>query len=216
MKSLFALIMILVLCSVAYTQEDSSYSKYAISFGISDNFRLSNFNMDIAVKKILDNHHQIRLFLSPRISTNDEIGGNNTDEQSIERNSQNYFLGIGADYLWTIFQENYIKMFGGPGLLFGYGQNNSKQSSITIDGNENYTEVKQPNTTIGIRGILGVEWMVTKNIGIHSEYVLIGSYYWSKTESKNLSYSDIVASTTDKITRYNLSTNVLFGLSIYL
>ena len=216
MKSFFVIVMSLIMCSSIYSQEDSTHPNYALSFGIANNFRLDKFNMDIAVKKIIDNNHQLRLFLSPRISTNNadnEISGSN---QTSESKLSNYSIGIGADYLWTLIKNGDVSMFGGTGLVFTYGKNNRKMTSTKINGDKSFSESNAPFTNIGIRGTLGVEWKVSKKIGIHSEYLLTGSYNWNKTETHS-SFNGInnptITSTSSGI---SLGTGVLFGVSIYL
>lgn len=66
MKSLLIFAIITLSFSPVLSQECSNNSDYAMTFGITDNFKLTNFNMDIAVKKIIDEKHQLRLFLSPQ------------------------------------------------------------------------------------------------------------------------------------------------------
>lgn len=68
MKTIYGILISLFLSTYIYSQSDSLKSHYAISFGISNNFTLSNFDSDIAFKKILNNLDQIRFFISPRIS----------------------------------------------------------------------------------------------------------------------------------------------------
>ena len=216
MKSFFVIVMSLIMCSSIYSQEDSTHPNYALSFGIANNFRLDKFNMDIAVKKNIDNNHQLRLFLSPRIYTNNTENKTSGINPTSESKSFHYSMGIGADYLWTLMNNGDISMFGGTGLVFTYGNNNDKMTSTNINGNKSFVERNTPSLNIGIRGILGVEWKVSKKIGIHSEYLLTGSYNWNKTESKS-SFNDInnptITSTSSGI---SLGTGVLFGVSIYL
>jgi len=215
MKSFFVILLSIIMCSIIYSQEDSANSNYALSFGIADNFRLDRFNMDIAVKKIIDDTHQLRLFLSPRVSTRD-------DEEKMSENNQtrkiellSYSLGIGADYLWLLIASEDINMFGGTGLVLTYGNRNEKQTA-NIDSNRSINETDSPFTNIGIRGTLGVEWKVTDRIGIHSEYLLTGSYNWNKSETKS-SINDIDNPTrTITSSGISLGSAVLFGISIYL
>ncbi len=69
MKSLLVVLIILVTYSPSFSQDSSFVPKYALSFGIKNNFTLTSFDMDIAVKKIFDNSDQLRFFISPGIST---------------------------------------------------------------------------------------------------------------------------------------------------
>ncbi len=215
MKPSLVIVISLIMCSLMYSQ-DSTKHNWALSFGIADNFRLTNFNMDIAVKKIIDDEHQLRLFLSPRVSTNDQERNISGSSQTAENNNINYSLGVGADYLWILLNEENINLFTGTGLIFIYGNGHSKTTSTSTNGDITISENNVPNLNAGIRGTLGVEWKVTEKIGIHSEYLLTGSYNWTKQEQK-LSVNSVDNPTvTTKTTGISLGTGVLFGISIYL
>ncbi len=213
-KALLAIAISLVIYSFTYGQVDSTHSNYALSFGIGNNFSLSNFNMDIAVKKIIDNKHQLRLFLSPRVSTNN--ANNSSGRLSSENKSQVYSLGIGADYLWILLNKHDISMYGGTGLILDYGHNYTEQGTAVDNISNGSTVTNQPNIMVGLRGSLGVQWMVNQSIGIHCEYLLTGSYNWSRSEKKEYMSNTLLETTTSKSSSINLSTMVLFGLSIYL
>ncbi len=209
MKLLYVILLCSFICSASYSQQDSSNSKYALSFGIKDILRLTNFDMDIAVKKIIDSSHQLRLFLSPNITRN------KSEDNRTENISQNYSIGIGSDYLCTLMKEEDISMYGGSGLNFRYRYSSTK----TTSKNENDViihETINPTTLIGIRGILGVEWKVSNRIGIHSEYLLEGSYSWGEVKT-NTSVNNINDPTVEtKVNIISLGSRVLFGVSIYL
>ncbi len=99
MKAIYVVLISLFISAQIYSQSDSSKSCYALSFGISDSFTLTNLDADIAVKKVLDNSDQIRLLFSPRVlstsTTYDENYNNN--DRIYEKTS--YSVSIGADYL---------------------------------------------------------------------------------------------------------------------
>jgi len=215
MKSFLIIIISLIISSPIFSQNSSEkQNNYAISFGIADNFRLDSFNGEIAVKKIINETQQLRLFLSPRILTNnqeDKISGSNSTS---DRELRNYSLGMGADYLWTLIKSEDINMFGGTGLVFTYGKNYSKLTNNS-NGSKNNRETNSRFTNIGIRGTLGVEWKVTDKIGIHSEYILTGSYTWGKSESKSSTNNIDDPTHTQTSSGTSLGSGVLFGISIY-
>ncbi|MEW6004877.1 MAG: hypothetical protein AB1695_06125 [Stygiobacter sp.] len=214
MKTSFVVLMSLIICSIIYPQA-SLNSQYALSFGIADNFRLDKFNFDIAAKKILDENHQLRLFLSPSITSNNQEDKNNGSNYSQKNELLDYSLGVGADYLWILIKNDEINMFGGTGLIFSFGRYNKKISTVFNNGTYINSEISDPSTSIGIRGTLGVEWKVTNKIGIHSEYLFTGLYSWSKTENKNsINGTDkpIEILTSSAV---GLTSGVLFGVSIY-
>lgn len=155
------------------------------------------------------------MFLSPRISTvNDEdiITENNQDQ---ERESLIYSIGVGTDYLWTLITNEDINMFAGTGIILTYGNHNAKVT-VNTNGDKNINEINNPSANIGIRGTLGVEWKVTTNIGIHSEYLYTGSYNWSKAEIKSSINGVNNPIRTRTSTGFSFGSGVLFGVSIYL
>lgn len=207
MKTFNAIILSIILFSLAHGQEDYIPAKYALSFGIGDNFTLKKFNSSIGAKKILDEKHQIRLFISPGLSVNHTTYEDDGQETSDNR-TQNYSLGLGTDYLWVLLSNYNVNLFAGSGLFVAGGYNKSKNISYLSD-NETISESFQTMVQGGLRGILGVEWRVSSNIGIHSEYLLAATVSRRKTENKTT--ADI-----SNLNSINVSSSVLFGISLYL
>lgn len=217
MKPLTAFIVTIILCTSVYAQEEKERN-YALSFGIGNNFQLSNFNMDIAVKEVLDNQHQVRLFLSPRISTSNTENAQSGSSSTSENDNSNYSLGMGVDYLWQLAAKDEFIMYSGTGVIASYGNGgDNKNTTQFINGGSVSNETTSPFWSVGLRGILGVEWRVSERVGIHSEYVAYGKYSWSKTENKTSGAGVVNPSTTTTTSkRFELGSYVLFGLSIYL
>jgi hypothetical protein len=216
MKSSFIVMLSIIFCSLIYSQESTSHPSYALSFGVADNFRLDRFNMDIAVKKIISDKNQIRLLLSPRLSmrSNDEtISGNNLSQ---EVKTVNLSMGVGSDYLWTLLKNEEIQMFGGTGLMATYGKDKNDRTTTNIDKTISKSETNSPFINIGIRGTLGVEWKVSKSIGIHGEYLATCSYNWSRTETISSLNGISNPTISSKSSGLTLFTGVLFGVSVYL
>lgn len=199
-----------------YAQEKPASPKYALSFGIADNFRLDKFIMDIGITKILDDEHQVRLFLSPRVSSTTENDELSYSTRTTEYKTSATSLGVGADYLWILFKEDGISLFAGPGLIFSFGTSKTEITTMNNSIDKTVTEVKLPFNNIGVRGSLGIEWMVSKRISIHSEYLMTGNYNTQKSETTDWVNGVERAKSTRKTTGYSLSTGVLFGVSIYL
>jgi len=219
MRSFVVIIVGLILCSSIYAQEKQVSPTYALSFGIADNFRLDKFIMDIGITKILDDSHQVRLYVSPRISTTNTDGERGVlfgPDQKNSNENRTYSFGVGADYLWVLMKNDDINLYGGAGLVLNYGLDKRTSTSIYTPGTKQESEDKNSSRSGGLRGVLGAEWMVSNKISIHSEYVVAGSYNWQYIESKfwndGLEYP--TAKTT--ITGVTLGSGVLFGVSIYL
>lgn len=214
MKTFMVILMGFIGVSAMYSQEKPASPKYALSFGMAGNFTLDKFNGSIAVKKILDDTHQIRVFLSPSISSSKDETDNESFIKKETRESVDLSLGIGADYLWMLLNDEDFNMFGGTGLSFTYGYYRNKTVTPTSSGGENILDSTTPSIYMGVRGILGVEWMVSKRIGIHSEYLLSGFYRWQKSMFRSNSLANPDRTTIGN--RISLSSSVLFGVSIYL
>lgn len=118
--------------------------------------------------------------------------------------------------MWELLKNEDFQMFGGSGVLFSYSNTIEKRMTTYGDSVKDISETTRPSFGFGLRGILGVEWKVSKRIGIHSEYLLTLFYNYSKAE-KEVSYNGIsnekLIQTMDRI---YLSSKVLFGVSIYL
>lgn len=216
MKSRYVVVaLVLFISSLLYSQEITTNPKYALSFGISENFRLNKFIMDISGKKILDESHQLRLFLAPRISSKLEEVETSGTTQSQDIESLNYSLGVGADYLWILIKNEDINMFGGTGLIITYGFNNSKSTSNGPNNEKSVNELNNQLISAGIRGTVGVEWMVSNKIGIHSEYIFTGSYNYNDSENKFSLNGTANPTNTRTSNGILLDSVVLFGVSIY-
>ncbi|MFA6981018.1 MAG: hypothetical protein WC209_16965 [Ignavibacteriaceae bacterium] len=219
MKTFMVILMGFIGVSAMYSQDKPASPKYALSFGIADNFRLDKFIMDIGITKILDDEHQLRVFISPRIYTNnsnqENVMGNIA--KGIDEATHNSF-GIGTDFLWILINEDDLRMYGGPGLVYTIGLEDSKSTSEYANGDKYVREDRIPFYNIGVKGNLGVEWMVSKRISLHSEYVLTGLYGKQKRDS-NVWVNGVKDQASDHrrtTTSFSLATGVLFGVSIYL
>ncbi|RPH89533.1 MAG: hypothetical protein EHM72_04615 [Calditrichaeota bacterium] len=196
MKTALVLIISLLMCSTLFAQEN----KYALSFGIGDNFQLGKFAGQIAAKKIINEASQIRIFLSPNFSNEQK----DEDEPKLEESGSSYSFAIGADYMKILAVHNNIQVFAGPGASLSFG-------SRKMEAKLSNAEQTASNFGMGIRGVLGVEWLVTKQIGIHSEYALTGAYSSNKFENS----FDGVKGRNGTQSQFSVDTHVLFGVSVY-
>ncbi|MGK9370092.1 hypothetical protein ACSSWA_14440 [Melioribacter sp. Ez-97] len=208
MKTVFGVIVSLLLSSFVSAQSDTANSRYALTFGISDNFTLSKFDMNIAFKKMLENSNQLRFFISPSINTYDF---SHEDSSVVSENDKTSLdFGIGADYLWKLIKKDDFIMYGGSGLMLLYSSQNDE------GGYSNYkNEIDRTGFTAGLRGILGAEWFISKNIGIHAEYLTFLSYGWNNTERKIFANGQQLPIVKEKSNALSMTTLVLFGLSVY-
>jgi hypothetical protein len=216
MKAIYVVLISLFISAQIYSQSDSSKSCYALSFGISNNFTLTNLDADIAVKKVLDNSDQIRLLFSPRVLSTAATYDKNYDNDDYIYERTSYSVGIGADYLWNLVKEDDFQMFGGSGVIFSLGNNLVNETNVHIDTLNTIYESWSPVYGVGLRGSLGVEWKVSKRIGIHCEYLMTVLYNYQKLEEKETNYGMSNPVETETYERVILGSRVLFGLSVYL
>ncbi len=129
-KKLLLLLVALFSLTLVLAQEKSCEKQnYAISFGIKDNFTLKNFIMEIAVKKIINEKSQLRLFLSPEFK-NENIDKSISDTSlTVDLNEKRIDLGIGLDYLWILAENNDIDFYGGSGLIVTYTERKDEYTS---------------------------------------------------------------------------------------
>jgi hypothetical protein len=215
MKSFFVLIICLSFISQTYSQDNIENHDFALIFGISRNFTLEEFNLDIAGKIILDETKQLRLMLSPRLSTdNDSHTHYITGEvvQTIE--TTEYSLGFAVDHLWTIATSGDFNLFSGLGLIVVFG-NTHIESIVDPNGSRQIEESKINFFSSGLRGILGTEWKVSNNVGIHSEYILTGTYTTRETEKLLTREGNLEPAGTTESKGFDLNSGILFGISIY-
>ena len=212
MKLLKIFVLSTLISTFAFAQDNLPNNGYALSFGISQNFTLSDFDGYIAFKKIFNGGNQLRFLLRPEYThKNSSIEDNQNIYDKIETTANGLSLSIGADYLWRVLQNNNVQMYGGGGVLVGYGNSKTEQTKTYSDSTLTSTS-KINFWTLGIRGILGAEWLVTKNIGLHAEYILNFKYNNSKTDA----IQDSNPSGSRKNDEFSLGQSVFFGISFYL
>ncbi len=212
MRLLKIFVLSTLISTFAFAQDNLPNNGYALSFGISQNFTLSDFDGFIAFKKIFNSGNQLRFLLRPQYTyKNNSIEDNQNIYDKSETTSNRFVLSLGADYLWRVLQNNNVQMYGGGGFLVGY--NNSKTEQTTTYSDSTLTSTSKINFwTFGIRGILGAEWLVTKNIGLHAEYIFNVKYNNKKTDI----IQDNNPTASRKDDEFSLGQSVFFGISFYL
>ena len=211
MRLLKIFVLSTLISTFAFAQENLPNNGYALSFGISQNFTLSDFNGFIAFKKIFNSGNQLRFLLRPEYTHFNDKNEDSSSNDNMEETANSSFISVGADYLWRLLQNNNVQMYGGGGFLIGYGNSKTEQTT-TVDDSTRVTIKKLNSWQYEIRGILGAEWMVSKNIGLHAEYIL---NFKLKNSERNSDYYGSFKG-TEKTNRFDLNHNVFFGISFYL
>ncbi|MBV6513734.1 MAG: hypothetical protein FMNOHCHN_03269 [Ignavibacteriaceae bacterium] len=216
MKSLFLFYALLLFAGSGFPQDSVFTPKYAISFGIGQNFTLTKFNGEIAVKKIMSNSDQIRILFQPFYDsyTNDLLPEQlNYSTQIVENNRIE--AGLGTDYLWRVSYYRDIFVYAGPGISISYRNAFEKRRSHTGSGVYQTSETEQYRTGIELRGTISAEWKVSEMIGIHCEYRLGFSHSSDKIINRTLLTGNPDSSNEQRIKRLGLASVAVFGLSVY-
>jgi hypothetical protein len=215
MKSFFILIICFTFISQTYSQDNVENHDFALIFGISRNFTLEEFNLDIAGKIILDETKQLRLMISPRLSTDDDSHTHPiTGERVHTIETTEYSLGFAVDHLWTIATSGDFNLFTGLGLIVFFG-NTHIESIVYPNDSRQIEETKINFLSSGLRGVLGAEWKASNNIGIHGEYILTGAYTNRKSEKLVTQVGILEPYGTSESKEFDLNSGILFGISIY-
>ncbi|MCK6613803.1 MAG: hypothetical protein L6Q47_06160 [Ignavibacteriaceae bacterium] len=213
MKSLFLFCALLLFTGSGFPQDSVFTPKYAISFGIGENFTLTKFNGEIAVKRIFANSDQLRLFISPNAEIND--AEYSTQPSNRFHGGTDYSISVGADYIWVVKSHTSVHLYSGAGLAYLYHKTTLTEDAAPDYISHRHSESKRILHQGRVRGILGTEWKVSDEFGIHCEYIVNFSYGSDK-------YNEKITQTTtpDQIAESiknsaMLTSAVLLGLSLY-
>ncbi|MCK6613804.1 MAG: hypothetical protein L6Q47_06165 [Ignavibacteriaceae bacterium] len=208
------LLLIFFICAVPlFAQDSADTPNYALSFGISSKFKLTQYSGQIAVKKILENSDQIRLFINPFYEFSDYNSVHYNSPNEFQLNSSQWSINAGADYLWTAFKTDELLFYIGPGLSFYFSDQSGRQPLILYQ--MLYSESESVSYSAGVRGIIGTEWKVTQSIGLHSEYILLGLWNKSKTTEKRFEEETLARTLNYSEEHTIFESRLLFGLSVY-
>lgn len=213
MKSLFLFCALFFFTGSGLAQDSVFTPKYAISFGIGENFTLTNFNGEIAVKKIFANSDQLRLFISPNSAVIDNESP--TEPASRYYESTENSISVGADYIWVAKSHTSVHLYSGAGLAYLYHNLTVTEDAEPDHSSQRHSESKRIVHQGGLRGILGAEWKVSDEFGIHCEYIVNFSYGTDNSNQK-LTQTTTPDQISESIRKYaDLYSAVLFGLSLY-
>ena len=176
--------------------DDSNTLKWALSFGIRENFTLGSFDgQGISLRRQLSENSGMRL------SEYFWISGDNTDSyRALNR--------ISLLYIRIIHPNQKIRFFWGVGPSYEYDYRiNTSSSKHVEDINKLWS--------IGLRGVFGVEYFIIDQISIHAEYLSIAQY---SRHTNILNWADAGMEDTESSHGYfkmGIGEGVLFGVSVY-
>lgn len=212
-KSFRAFLFIFLFSATLFAQDSADTPEYALSFGISSWFTLTQYSGQIAVKKILENSDQIRLFIKPLYNFSENNSVRYYSPYKFQLNSSQTSLNIGADYLWSAYKTDDLLLYIGPGCSFYFSNNSGRQTLVFIQ--LFYIDTETTDYSLGLRGIIGTEWKITQSIGLHSEYILLGRWNISETTEK-LYEGETLTRTINYSEEHTIfESRLLFGLNFY-
>lgn len=199
-----------------------SEKAWALQFSITPNFTLGSFqgsSISILKHTSLNKAWRYGLTFGANTSNTDDrdvvnnirTGGNETDNSSI-----NFTLDIlRLTYPNT---EARINLFYGIGTTINYSSNKNENQRTIPDNN--YSRIStRTSWNIGGKIILGVQYFVGKNVGLHAEYGSSLTYNYRRDKDETLSGSgDSRSYRVDERSTKGVSFGsaaVKLGLSVY-
>ncbi len=218
--SILILVLLFTFTVNSFAQTDTSKidlnGKWALQFGISHSFTLTNFDgATFSGKYHFTNNSAIRIGVTLGYNDKDkEISGTNilpdtTKIYDYDGNLSSANIRIALQYLHYLEMTKSISSYYGAGLYY---------FTRPYDENlEDYRLEKISYFGYGFDLLMGVEWFATSSIGVNAEYGLSFGYsYKEVTSERTYTYND------EKSKRYSnesgfalYSQRVKFGLSVY-
>ncbi len=112
---------------------------------------------------------------------------------SENKNDNSHFnLALTPQYLYKFYQNNFVDVYTGGGLLIGYSRDQYKSTGRNNWDNSgyDYQYSVSDDYSIGLIAILGVETKLTHNFYVFVESQLSGTRGWSNTSSNGSSVSN--------------------------
>lgn len=207
--------------------------KWALQFEISNNFTLRSFSGSIiSFQKMLSTEKAIRVGLSVYSdysrSKDHQQNLPLKDSNNIQKTDSNQKVNAGditveAGISFIRFKKMIDKVhffYGyGPGLSFSFQQTHSKVHSYSVLSNDStylHSNLLSSELTPGleVHGDLGVEWFFRSNMSLLAEYVPRFGIKYDHYYSRNFDQGTL-SKTKHNNLRFNLDSNVHFGLSVY-
>ncbi len=195
----------------------------ALQFSINDNFSLSSFNGS-TISYL--NHSSLNKAWRYGLSFGASIG--NSENNSIYNDDTTYVtdvdnhsinLSLNILRLWYPNTSSKISIFYGLGPYVSVNSSEFDNKRVT-ENPVNSTDLRSSTTwNIGGKGIFGALWMVSKNIGLHTEYGTNLVYNYGSTKITRINEVDgsIIERISESVSKgFKISSaTVKFGLSVY-
>jgi hypothetical protein len=208
---------------------------WSLQFQIRNNFTLDDFQGAlISCKRHYTPQSAIRLGLGLNGSISDDsreststAPGGSKRINNLDADLDNQAFNLTVQYLNYPSPGARIKTFFGIGPMVGFDRRKDKSmtySEIIFDdtlvsrSSVEFRENLRRTWSVGLSGVLGVEWFFSRKLSLLAEYGASFVYEWRKSTSSRWN-SETAGSTegedTESTLRFN-SSAVKFGLSVYL
>jgi opacity protein-like surface antigen len=224
---LFLFALALPLRSIAQ-QSDSkplTENSKALQFQIGSNFTLTSFQgAGLSYKYHLKPLRAVRVGSELSLSKSnfdltevDSVG----DLETLSKSDQTrYYVRFNTQLIW--YSESYsgISFFYGVGPFLGFSKSEKKDEWVSpYPGHRTNLDETKTGWSLGLTGLVGVEWFVSKSISLHAEYRISLGYSREKREYNRTTISQtgksyITGNETIKFRQLS-SDGVRFGLSVY-
>ena len=211
---------------------------WALQFQIGSSFTLGQFQgMAISGKKHIASGTAIRLGVNVSLNnTRSDDTEKMYDHDSLSLHDggivvdtrDDYAFEVNGQFLFYANPETEFSFLFGGGVLFRYSKGNSDYSAEPIrPPGSPYAKTASTyeSTTwgVGISGLAGVEWFVSKRVSLHAEYgIKLVHESGSSAETRRNTYVGPEGYTSKSLREHEVKnwklspSAVLFGLSVYL
>jgi opacity protein-like surface antigen len=198
----------------------------ALQFQIGSNFTLTSFQ-----GAALSYKHHLKPLLAIRVGSELSLSKSNFDLtevdsvgdlETLSKSDQTwYYVRFNTQLIW--YSESYsgISFFYGVGPFLGFSKSEKKDELVSPYPGHPRTNLDETKTgwSLGLTGLVGVEWFVSKSISLHAEYRISLGYSQEKREYNRTTISQtgksyITGNETIKFRQLS-SDGVRFGLSVY-
>lgn len=207
-------------------KETLEANNWALQFGISDNFTLQTFQGAVlSIKRQTSLRSAWRAGVGLNVGASDRDGGSSVTsndslifESGDALDGNSFSLQLILQYLRYAHVASRVAFFlgGGPHGGFGWSDQEATSGSGMVQSTNTATIT---SWTVGLNGVLGIEWFASSAISLHAEYGAVVQRSWSDRET-------VIRTTTGTTTQVRTdndessvwefdSKGLLFGLSVY-
>jgi hypothetical protein len=215
MRTLWILLFVILLPVSAHTEEDSALQPgaWALQFQITEDFTLDDFQGSIVSVKVHSSATSawragLELdFSSAETSREGTESGVPRPGSTSEFSTSSATLGL--QYVRYANPGAQVVFLFGGGPFFGFDNRSvayTSEDPIPRDGEDSLD-----GWSVGISGLVGVEWLVTSRIGIHAEY----GFEYEHAEATEKIQRDDFSDTRDSDSDSFGARSVLLGVSAY-